>query len=56
MIKMMLVNNTNADIRAFSKELMKAVECGKLPEELQDVFVLEIVEVNGERRGILRYA
>lgn len=51
-----LVNNTGSDIRMFDAELLQAVETGVLPEELQDVFILQVIEVEGEKRGILNFA
>ena len=54
-----LVNNTNVDTRVFSDVLSKAVDDGFLPDELEDIFHLEILEgfnADGSNRGILTMA
>lgn len=54
---MLIVNNTNADIRCFEADIREAVKTtGDLPEELKDVFMIKIVEVEDEKRIILDWA
>jgi hypothetical protein len=53
----MLVNNTNADVRDYEDAIIQRVREGKpLPDELEDIFNLKIIQVNGENRGILNWA
>ena len=58
MKNVILVNNTQSDIRGFVEAaIINAVKTdGVLPEELQDIFTLEVIEVDGEVRGILNAA
>lgn len=50
-------NNTNADIRDFDNIIIDCVKNNKsLPEELADLFTLDIIEVDGLPRGILNFA
>ena len=51
---MTLVNNTGQDIRIVEKELMNSlINYGIVPEEIKDIFTVEFVNVNGEKRAIL---
>lgn len=55
--RVILVNNTNADIRCFESAIIRSIRNRQpLPAEIRDLFSLEIVKVNGKRRGILRKA
>jgi hypothetical protein len=57
MKKVILVNNTRSDIRDFDTVFIECVRNNKpLPEELADLFTLEVVEIDGERRGTIRAA
>ncbi len=52
-----LVNNTNCDIRIFDRVILDCIDNNTpLPEELADLFVLQIVVVDGRNRGILTMA
>jgi hypothetical protein len=59
----LIVNNTGVDTSMFDSVFHKAALTGKLPEELADLFTLEILDgeftINGQtflRRGILNFA
>ena len=55
----MLVNNTGLDLTGlgFDKVIIEVIrERAELPEEIADLFVLEIIEVDGQTRGILNMA
>lgn len=50
-------NNTGSDVRQFDKIIIDCVKNDKpLPEEIADIFTLDIIEVDGLPRGILRFA
>jgi hypothetical protein len=52
-----LVNNTGADLSKFENEFISAVRNGgNLPEELADLFTLNIITVEDGLRGILDFA
>jgi hypothetical protein len=52
-----LVNNTCADVSKFDSIFIACVTENKsLPEELADLFTLEVITVNGSARGILNFA
>lgn len=52
-----LVNNTMSDIRIFEKVIIQCVRENKpLPEELEDIFNLKIIQIDGKPRGILNWA
>ncbi len=54
--KIMLVNNTGESV-IFPRAIIACIRNNSpLPEELADVFTLKIIEVGGERRGILDWA
>lgn len=53
---MKLVNNTNADVSDFNTVFFDCIKNNKeLPEEL-DLFTLEVITVDDEKRGILNWA
>lgn len=55
--KIMLVNNTGADVEMFKSAIFDAIKNDSpLPEEIADLFTLEIIYVNGQKRGILEFA
>lgn len=57
MDNVILVNNTGADIRNFDTTIISAIKNNtSLPEEIADLFNLEIISVNGKPRGILTAA
>ena len=57
MDNVILVNNTGADIRNFDTAIISAIKNNtSLPEEIADLFNLEIISVNGKPRGILTAA
>ena len=52
-----LVNNSGSDIRDFEVVIINAIKSGEgLPEELADLFTLDVIEANGKARGILNAA
>lgn len=54
--KIMLVNNTGEPV-IFPEAIIDCIRnASPLPEELADLFTLKIVEIGGERRGILDWA
>ena len=59
MMKLVLFNNTSADLRQFGIEavLIACLKAGNtvLPEEIADLFTLKIIEENGVRKGIVNF-
>lgn len=56
-MKIKICNNTKSDIRLFDSALVECVKNGlPLPDDLSDIFSLEVIEVNGEKRGIVNWA
>lgn len=52
-----LVNNTSSDIRLIEAAIIEAIKAGQpLPEDLADMFSLEVITVDGKPRGILNFA
>jgi len=52
-----LVNNSGCDIRDFDRYFLAVVNEGaELPEELADLFVVEVIEVADGFRGIINAA
>lgn len=57
MKNVILVNNTGCNIKDFDSVLINCVKNNKpLPEELADLFTLEVITVDNEYRGILNAA
>jgi hypothetical protein len=54
-MKDVLINNTGSDIRMFNKDLFEAGKSGVLPEDLEDVFNMEIIVIEGDRRIIINF-
>lgn len=53
----MLVNNTGADIRIVEPAILEAIATGTaLPDDLSDLFTLEVITIAGQVRGILNFA
>ena len=51
-----LVNNTGEPV-IYAPTIVDCIRnASPLPEELADLFTLKIIEINGERRGILDWA
>ena len=46
----MIINNTCSDIRMFDSYFTAALSSGSLHEDIADLFTIEFVEVDGERR------
>jgi hypothetical protein len=55
-IKIMLVNNTGKPVLHSAVIIDCIRNASPLPEELADIFTLKIIDVAGERRGILEFA
>jgi len=52
-----LVNNTREDLRDFYPAIKQALEStGKMPDELADLFSVQLRMVNGELRAIIGWA
>lgn len=57
--RLALVNNTDADLRDMGLDelIIEGIRNGSgLPEDVADLFHLEIIEVEGKARGILTWA
>ncbi len=55
--KVAYVNRTGADIRFLDHMILHAVKTGtELPEDIADIFTLEIIEVEDGIRGLLDFA
>lgn len=57
MTNIMLINNTGVDIRGMVEDaVMTAARQGEpLPEELSDIFLLEVRDVDGSPRAFLSF-
>lgn len=54
---MLLVNNTGVALGEFERAIREAVAAGApLPESIADLFAVEVIDVGGERRIVVRWA
>lgn len=56
-----IVNNTPADLRPWSTTIVANLRAGKaaaeiMPDDLADLFAVEVIEVDGVRRAIVNAA
>ncbi len=49
----LVVNNTGADIRGIFEDAIRDANGGPLPEEIADLFSVEVVTIDGEDRLIV---
>ncbi len=53
----MIVNNTGTDISWLIPVFIDCVRNGSpIPEEVADLFILKVIEVSGQKRGIVDFA
>ncbi len=53
--KLVVVNNTGADLGAVHPLIIEFAETGEIHEDIADIFHLKSIEVNGERRVVVEF-